>query len=191
MRKNLLPLSITNFLKTKTYSDMIVKLKKDISDSLDRYYFIMIGFFIAIAFLKLFLLLAPNKEPDYESIISFGERGTILIATLALLTFTYASVLDYPEKEAVRKSGEYFLNSVLNFVIGLMFSIAFRDALTKPPSNTFGLPDFVIVLPFIIAMFAFFFIGLAMLILSAFYLAKGIADLIKSLKSEKFNRVVE
>ncbi|MFA4934735.1 MAG: hypothetical protein WC568_02750 [Candidatus Methanoperedens sp.] len=167
-----------------------MELKRGISDSLYRYYFFMIGLFIAIAFLKLFLLLAP-KEPDYESIISFGEKGTILIATLALLTFTYASVLDYPEKEAVRKSGEYFLNSVLNFVIGLIFSIGFRDVLTRPPSNTFGLPDFVIVLPFIIAMFAFFFIGLAMLILSAFYLAKGIAGLIKSLKCEKFDRVVE
>ncbi|MCX9024525.1 MAG: hypothetical protein OIN85_00350 [Candidatus Methanoperedens sp.] len=191
MRKNLLPLSITNF--SKTHSDEIAKLKRDISDSLYMGYFLMILLFIAEAFIKLFLLLNPNKEPDYESIISFGERGTILIATLALLTFTYALALDNntEKKEAVRKSGEYFLKSVLNFVIGLLFLIGFRDILTKPPSNTFGLPDFVIASPFFIGMLVLIFGGLAMLILSALYLAQGLIGLIKSLKNEKPDKVVK
>jgi hypothetical protein len=191
MRKNLLPLSITNFLKT--YSDEIAKLKRGISDSLYRTYFLLILLFIATAFMKLFLLLAPNKEPDYESIISFGERGTILIATVAVLTFTYALTFDNntEKKEAVRKSGEYFLNSVLNFVIGLIFSIAYRDSLYKPPSITFGLPVFVIAFLYIIGMLVLFFGGLAMLILSAIYLTKGLIGLIKSLKNEKSDKVVK
>ncbi|MCX9014287.1 MAG: hypothetical protein OIN89_05785 [Candidatus Methanoperedens sp.] len=188
MRKNLLPISITNFLENVRKNLANEELKKGISVLLDKLYFIWIYLFIVAAFLKLFILL---KEPDYESVISFGEKGTILIATLALLTFSYASVLDYPEKKAIRKSGKYFLNSVLNFVIGLIFSIGFREALTEPSSNTFGLPDFVIVIPLIIAMFALFFIGLGMLILSAFYLTKGITGLIKSLKNETFDKVVE
>lgn len=187
MPKHLLPISITNFLKNVRKNPANEKLKTEIIEILYRYYFILIGLFIAIAFLKLFLLL---KEPDYEYILYFGERGTILIATLALLTFAYASVLDYPEKEAVRKSGKYFLKSVLNFVIGLIFSIGFRDVLTRPPSNTFDLPDFVIVFPFYIAVFVLLFSGLAMLILSAFYLTKGITGLTKSLKDESSDKVV-
>ena len=187
MRKHRLPISITNFLKNVRKNPANEEFKKEIIYILYRYYFILIYFFITIAFLKLFILL---KEPDYESVIYFGERGTILIATFALLTFAYASVLDYPEKEAVRKSGEYFLKSVLNFVIGLIFLIGFRDVLTRPPSNTFDLPDFVIVLPFYIAMFVLLFSGLAMLILSASYLTKGIIGLTKTLKNEQSDKVV-
>ncbi len=177
--QNLLPLSIIHFLKNfRKYSGP--KLKDEISFQLYKYYFIIIYFVIVIAFIKLFTLLVP-KEQNLEPIISYGEKITILIATLALLTFTYASVLEHPEKKAVRKSGEYFLKSVLTFVSGMIFLLGLRDALFNP-SNGFGLPGILFIISLIIT-FILFFSGFAMLILSAYFLAKGITDLIKSLKN--------
>ena len=94
----------------------------------------MICFLIALAFMKLFLLF---KEPNYNDIINYGERGTILIATLAILTFTYAVTFESPEKEAVREIGKNFFKSVLNFVVGLIFLIGFREPLFNPLESRF------------------------------------------------------
>ena len=156
----------------------VVKLRAKMKYWFEVYYFTIVYSFIIAAFFKLFIMIASD-EPDYNSIISFGERGTILIATLAVLTFTYAAVLGYPKKDAIIEIGKYFFKSVLNFVIGIIFSIGFKEALTNQ-SNMFGLPDGVYSYTIIVG-FVLFFSGLVMLILSAFYLANGITRLMKSL----------
>ena len=152
-------------------------LRKDIINILNMYYRITICFFIAIAFIKLFSLFA--EPPNYTDIINYGERGTILIATLAILTFTYAVALDSPEKEAVREIGKKFLNSFLYFVIGLIFSIGLRDAVTNP--SGFSIFPAILVILSMVIMIILFFTGLAMLIISAVYLGTGIYELTKSL----------
>ena len=50
--------------------------------------------------LKIFILI-NQAEPDYDMLISIGERGTLIIATIAILTFTYALTLDYPDKKDI------------------------------------------------------------------------------------------
>ena len=138
----------------------------------------MICFFIALAFIRLFLLL---KENNYSEIITYGEKVTVLIGALAGLTFAYAATFEKPDTEriAVRKIGESFLKSFLYFVIGLMFSIGFRDAMSKP-SGLSIFPDILASLSLIL-MFILFFSGFGMLIISAYYLGDGIYDLTKSL----------
>ncbi len=42
--------------------------------------------FIVIEFIRLFLLL---KEHDYDKIIDYGQKITVLIGALAALTFSY------------------------------------------------------------------------------------------------------
>ncbi|MDO8726698.1 MAG: hypothetical protein Q7J35_11580 [Candidatus Methanoperedens sp.] len=153
-------------------------MRKDIINILNMYYRITICFFIAIAFIKLFSLFA--EPPNYTDIINYGERGTILIATLAILTFTYALTIDsQKEKEAVREIGKKFLNSFLYFVIGLIFSIGLRDAVTNPSS--FSIFPAILVILSMVIMFILFFTGLVMLIISAVYLGTGIYELTKSL----------
>ncbi len=178
-QQNLLPHSITHFLKNFRKKSE-TKLKDEIISWLYHYYFIIIYGIIFVAFIKLFTLLFP-KEQSLESIISYGEKITILIATFVLLTFTYASVLEHPEKKAVRRSGEYFLKSVLTFVSSMIFLLGLRGSFFNP-SNPFSLPDILFYL-YNIVIIILFLSGFVMLLLSANFLASGMTDLIKSLKN--------
>ncbi|MCZ7400912.1 MAG: hypothetical protein O8C61_01670 [Candidatus Methanoperedens sp.] len=146
---------------------------------LKKYYRFIICFFITIAFIKLFLLL---QEYNYSEIIAYGEKVTILIGALAGLTFAYAATFEdteSTERKAVREIGERFLKSFLYFIIGLVFSIGFRDATSKP-SGLSIFPDILVLLSLIV-MIILFFIGFALLIVSAVYLGIGIDDLTKRL----------
>lgn len=135
MQKHLPSFSITDFKKRH---HKIIKLMNATAYVFNMYFFIILYLFIAIAMADIFLLIiSPN--PDFNSIVSTGERGTILIATVAVLTLTYAAASEFPEKNGILKSGKYFFKSVLTFVIGMIFSIGFRKALINP-SNEFGLP---------------------------------------------------
>ncbi len=145
---------------------------------LRKCYFIIIYMLICSAMLYLFSLMASNN-PDFDNIIKFGEKGIILIATISILTFTYAMTLEYPKKKVVVNSGRHFLKSVLYFIIGMILLIGFRKKLDNP-SNKLGLPEFVIDFG-IICDFILFFIGFIILLISAYSFAKGITDLLKSL----------
>lgn len=181
-----LKVSIISFFKKESYQkdSLIVELIDKIRLWLNAYYFMILFFFTALAFLKLFILIV-SKEPDYTSIISYGEKGTILIATLVILTFTYATTLEYPEKSIVIKSGKYFLKSALNFAVGIIFLIGFKDSLINP-TNVLGLPDILFVFSKVL-VFLFFLSGLGMLILSAFFLVLGLMDLLKSLQNKTYS----
>ena len=124
-------------------------------------------------------LLASNN-PDFNNIIKFGEKGIILMATISILTFTYAMTLEYPKKNVVVNSGKCFLKSVLYFIIGMILLIGFRKKLDNPSTNKLGLPEFVFDIE-IISMLILFFIGFVILLISAYSFAKGITDLLNSL----------
>ena len=186
MRKHRLSSSIKSISKkyrfiknSKAISLEISKTRDNVKRWLSYYYFAIVYLLIIAAFLKLSIMVASN-EPDYEYIISFGERCTILIATLSVLTFTYAAVLEDPKKDVTIQTGKYFFRAVLNFVIGIIFLIGFRDVLTNQ-SNMFGLPDSVYKFTIVMTI-VLFFSGFVMLILSAYYLAFGITRLMKSLR---------
>ncbi len=180
MQKHLPSFLKMDFKKISTEKNPnVVKLMNTISDGFNMYLFMIIYIFIAFTMADIFLLIiSPN--PDFNSIVSTGERGTILMATIAVLTLTYAAASEFPEKNDILISGKYFFKSVLTFVIGIILSIGCRKSLINP-SNAFGLPepfyDFSIKL-----MFALLISGLAILIVSAYYFAKGITDLSKSLQ---------
>ncbi len=168
----------------KSIKDAFNEMKEDIKKRLKWSSRFMICLFIALAFIRLFSLL---NEPDYKDIIDYGEKVTALIGALAVITFTYAGTFGYPERKDVREIGERFLNSFLYFVIGLIFSIGFKETLSKPPDLSVfpGIllrlfPGFLVYLSLII-MFILFLAGLVMLIISAVYLGNGIYYLTKSL----------
>ena len=141
-------------------------------------YFIIIYLFIGSAVLYIFSLIATHN-PNFKNIIETGERVSILIATISILTFTYALTLEYPKKKVVVNSGKHFFKSVLNFIMSMILLIGIRKNLDNPP-NTFGLPEFVIDME-IISTLILFFVGFVILLISAYFFAKGIRDLSKSL----------
>ena len=128
--------------------------------------------------LHLFSLVASNN-PDFNNIIKFGEKGIILMATISILTFTYAMTLEYPKKEVVANSGKYFFKSVLYFIIGMILLIGLRNNLDNP-TNNFGLPEFVFDISIVFTLILFLS-GFVLLLISAYSFAKGITDLLKSL----------
>lgn len=117
------------------------------------------------------------KEYDYERIIDYGQKVAVLIIALAALTFSYTNTFESPEREPIRETGKRFLKSFLYFVVGLIFSVGFRDAMSKPYDSSI-FPD-VLVLLSLIVMLILFLTGFAMLIISAVYLGIGIDELTK------------
>ncbi len=183
-----------NFNNKTRYSEKIIsdfnkkieKLIYSISPEIEKFksllrkcYFIIIYSLICLAMLYLFSLIASNNPDDFDDIIEFGEKGVILIATISILTFTYALTLEHPNKNIVVNSGKHFLKSVLNFIIGMILLIGFRKILDNP-SNNIGLPEFVFDIV-IVFMLILFFIGFVILLFSAYSFAKGITELSKSL----------
>ncbi|VVB85943.1 Uncharacterised protein [uncultured archaeon] len=155
---------------------MVKSIKAALIDTSKKYYRFIICFFIAIAFIRLFLLL---QEYNYEKIIDYGQKVTVLIIALAALTFSYTNTFEPSERKAVREIGERLLKSFLYFVVGLIFSIGFRDATSKPPD--FSIFPAILVLFSLIIMYILFFTGLVMLIISAVHLGIGIDELTKQL----------
>lgn len=177
-------LTTTGVSVTSNISKAFNDFRKDTINILKMYYRFIICFFIAIAFIRLFLLL---QEYNYDKIIAYGEKVTILIGALAALTFSYANTFENPEKKDVREIGERFLISFLYFVIGLIFSIGFREGL-RNPSGLSIFPDILAFLSYII-MFILFLTGFVMLLISAVYLGIGIDDLTKwLLKNMKYEK---
>lgn len=166
--------------KWKAFTEVFNNLMVHIKFRLKEFFLFTICFLIAIAFIKLFLLL---NEHNYSEIISYGGQVTALIGALAALTFTYAATFEYPEKKAIREIGEHFLKSFLYFVIGLILSTGLYETVSKPNLSFFQsiLPHSFQIIYFILSviiMFILFWIGFVMLIVSAVYLGIGIYYLI-------------
>jgi hypothetical protein len=132
--------------------------------------------FIIISFITGIFL--PTR--DYNFIISGAINGTILSATLALLTFTYALVLDYPKRAYIINVGEFFLKATLNFMLGIifigLFALVLNKADTMPP-----LPEFINNFMLSLTLFILFFIGIIALVMSVYFFSIGIASLLKKI----------
>ncbi len=167
------------------FNKRIEKFKYSISPDIEKLnsrlrksFFMLIYLFIGLAMLHFFSLMASNN-PNYDNIIEFGEKGIILMATISILTFTYAMTLEYPKKKVVANSGKYFFKSVLYFIIGMILLIGLRNNLDNP-TNNFGLPEFVFDISIVFTLILFLS-GFVLLLISAHSFAKGITDLLKSL----------
>ena len=165
--------------KIKTFFSKIKKshIVDDIIESL--YHAQLIVIYILVAFANVMLLIKIlSPDESFDSVIPYVEKTAILIATIAILTFTYSMTLEYPKKKQVVKSGEYFLKSFLNYTIGAIFIIGLNGGLVNP-SNYFDLPDQVFNFH-LVALSIFYICGVAMLISSAYFFAVGINDLLKA-----------
>lgn len=167
------------------FNKKIEKLNYSISPEIEKFnslfriwFFIIIYLLIGFAMLYFFSLLAPNN-PEFKNFIPIGEKVIILIATISILTFTYALTLEYPMKEVVANIGKYFFKSVLHFIIGMILLIGLRNNLDNP-TNNFGLPEFVFDISTVFTSILFLS-GFVLLLISAYYFAKGLTDLLKSL----------
>ena len=158
------------------------KIFKKTTDKISIIYFIIIYtiilFFLvfAVAYLAIRLI---SLDENVAQVISIGKEGILLIATISVLTFTYALASEYPERRNIIVAGKLFFKSILNFTIGLIFLTGFSQILNNPV-NRFNLPEsifnFVVSINIIL-----FLLGYVVLLISVIYFARGIDILLKSL----------
>lgn len=189
MRKYLPSLSLTDFniyfSEKSTIKTKLTSIKDTIEDMIkNTYYSIIRNIIFAVLLITLAYLLIGffSNELKSEDILNITQSGAIVTATLALLTFSYASVLTEKnnEKEDLTEIGKYFLKSTLNFIIGMMFLIG--TGFSKPKTNTFGIPETVYNFFNIYVPILIFFIAIMALIFSIVYFTKGILNFLKFLK---------
>ena len=158
------------------------KIFKKTTDKISIIYFIIIYtiilFFLvfAVAYLAIRLI---SLDENVAQVISIGKEGILLIATISVLTFTYALASEYPERRNIIVAGKLFFKSILNFTIGLIFLTGFSQILNNPV-NRFNLPEsifnFVVSINIIL-----FLLGYVVLLISVIYFARGIDILLESL----------
>ena len=165
MMKNPIPL----LKKTSIIKDIIEHL----------YHAQLIAIYLLVVFANVMLLIKIiSPDESLDSVIPYVEKTAIIVATIAILTFTYSMTLEYPKKKQVMKSGEYFLKSFLNYIIGIIFVIGLKDGLFNSV-NFFNLPEQVYYIHLRL-LFIFYLGGIIMLIASAYFFAVGINDLLKA-----------
>ena len=162
----------------KRYSKIFKKITGQISIIYFKIIYIVILIFLVVTVAYLALMLtSPDKNVD--QVISIGKEGILLIATISVLTFTYALASEYPERRNIIIAGKSFFKSVLNFTIGLIFLTGFSQILNNPV-NRLNFPEsifnFVISINIIL-----FLLGYVVLLISVIYFARGIDILLKSL----------
>jgi hypothetical protein len=116
------------------------------------YIIILIFLIVAVTYLVI-MLMSPDKNVD--QVISIGKEGIILIATISVLTFTYALASEYRERRNIIVAGKLFFKSVLNFTIGLIFLTGFSRILNNPV-NMFNLPESIF--NFVISIYIILFL---------------------------------
>lgn len=134
---------------------------------------------IFLAFAVFYLFMVGSFMWDVENLITIAELGTIITATLTVLIFTYASVLENDERTTIKKIGEYFLKSTVNFIIGIIFLIGFGKTLLNT-NNEFGVPDIIFNFSIYINIILYL-IAYAILLASIIYFTIGITNLLKKL----------
>jgi len=188
MRKYLPSLSLTDFNRyfseKSTIKTKLTSVKDKIEDMIkNTYYSIIRNIIFVVLLITLAYLLVGffSKELKIEDLYNITQSGAIITATLALLTFSYASVLTEKnnEKKDLTEIGIYFLKSTLNFIIGMMFLIG--AGFSKPQTNTFGIPDTVYNIIDSYVPILLFFLAIMALIFSIVYFTKGILTFIKFL----------
>lgn len=168
---------LRNFKNRFVNYGLIARLTSNIKSN----FFIIMYVFIFSAVLNIIILIL-SPTPDFKELINIGERGTLFLVAIAGLTFTYGDAVETSKKKGIIKTGEYFFNSFLTFVIGMIFSIGFRKA-TINPINTFSLPEDVFFLTNSL-MFLLLTIALAIIITSAYFFATGMTGLLESFRQE-------
>ena len=162
----------------KRYSKFFKEIANKISISYFTIIYIIVLFFLIFAFAYLAIMLI-SSDKNVDQVISIGKEGILLIATISVLTFTYALASEYPERRNIVVAGKLFFKSVLNFTIGLIFLTGFSQILNNPV-NRFNFPDsifnFVISINIIL-----FLLGYVVFLMSVIYFARGIDILLKSL----------
>ncbi len=190
MRNYLPSLSLIDFNKyLSEKSPMKTKLtsiKDKIEDSIKITYYSIIRYVIYMVLvitLGYILVGFFSNELKSNDIFSIVEKGAIVTATLALLTFTYASIFNENnnEKKHITEIGKYFLKSTLNFIIGMIFLVG-ADFFSKHKSNTFGLPEALYNFLNNYVPILIYFIAIMALIFSIVYFTKGILGLLKIVK---------
>ncbi len=154
-----------------------VELKKELNRRFEISFSMLMNVFVFLAIVKIFVLIY-SSNPDFYYIIDIGEKATLFVVAVTGLAFTYAAALDYPKKERIIESGEYFLRSFLTFVIGMVFSIGIKQALMSPSNSSYFPGPLAVVAVF--GLFLFFIISLVLLIVSGYFFVKGTRLLLRS-----------
>ncbi len=101
------------------------------------------------------------------------------------MAFTYALVLEYPERKYILNAGRYFLISTLTFIIGIIFLGELKEEINNRAFIIIFysgyLPQSIINSQISFNNSAVLFIGLILFGLSAIYFALGVTGLLKKL----------
>lgn len=166
-----------------TMKQMFQNLGRTILHSFKVFY---INLSYSMSYLFLFVIIISyitgifSPIRDYNFLISGAINGIILSATLALLTFTYALVLNYPKRAYFINVGESFLKATLNFILGIIFIGLFALMLNRT-DNILHLPEFINNFILASTLLIVFFIGLGALVMSVSFFSIGIGNLLKKI----------
>ena len=146
----------------------------------DIYYYLI--YFIVYIFLSVGVIILAIRtmfRDNFEELIEIAQMGAILTATLAMLTFTYATTFDYNvktigDKKNLIHAGKYFYKSCLNFIIGIILITGFGEAFIHSIENNDMLR--------LVINGIFIFFSFIILIYSIVYFAVGIINSLKILK---------
>lgn len=139
--------------------------------------------YIMFVYCILFLFLFSNFD-KVKDIFSNPESNikiviSILVgsATLTILTFNYAVVLDFPNKVKVTKIGKLLLISTLLFMIGIVFIAVSMETTI----NLFGLEENIFNIIDGISFLVLYLTGFFSLSFSCMFFSMGIARLLDHL----------
>jgi hypothetical protein len=167
---------------------MKVSLKKLVEKIRSFVYSIISEILFIILFIFAIYLIPPLLNREYEFVLRVAEFAIIGSGTLAILTFTYAAAIEHgndkEKHDAVILSGEDLLKSTLTFIIGIGF-LPTVGLLFKNPSQLskyFGMFSASYDALGIIVAIIILVIGESSLLVSAYFLSKGIVKLGEVLK---------
>ena len=169
-----------NFISKKKKDLFVSELRKSL-----RTNYIVFAYFIAgiFAIIKI-LFLTANIFKDPKFYIPIAISVFISSITLAVVTFNYAAVLDYPKKNRVVRIGAILFLSPLNLIFGIIFIALSREEAT----NIFNLPEFWFDSLIFFTSGLLLILGGISLIFSAACFAAGITLLLDHLMKEFSNR---
>ncbi|MCK5490553.1 MAG: hypothetical protein KAI67_01795 [Candidatus Pacebacteria bacterium] len=145
--------------------------------SLKKQFILFIFFLICITLFSQLIFLSFKIKSNLDLGLSIAYYGILGSASLTVLTFTYALVLDYPERIKVISSGKNFFTSTLFFMIGIVCFII----TSGEQNNILNIPEIIFDLFNSLTSLFLILLGVILLYASSIYFALGIAGLLNNL----------
>ena len=159
-------------LSKKTIASFVSELRDIFKKNFILLVYSILALFLVSNFDKVKYIFS-NPESNIPIVISILVGS----ATLTILTFNYASVLNYPNNVKVTKIGKLLLISTLLFMIGIVFIAVSMETTI----NLFRLPENIFNIMGGISFLVLYLTGFFSLMISGIFFSMGIARLLHHL----------